>query len=88
MTTGKSNASVYQDGKKLSDIPVVDISEFIILPKGFVWVALKDATQEELAEMQHEFGLHELAVEDARAAHQRLKTEEYGSPCSSSSIPP
>jgi magnesium transporter len=72
------NCVAYQDGKKLSDIPVVDISEFIILPKGFVWVALKDATQEELAEMQHEFGLHELAVEDARAGHQRPKIEEYG----------
>ena len=72
------NCVAYQDGKKLSDIPVVDISEFIILPKGFVWVALKDAEPEELAEMQYEFGLHELAVEDARVGHQRPKIEEYG----------
>ena len=28
--------------------------------------------------MQHEFGLHELAVEDARHGHQRPKIEEYG----------
>ena len=28
--------------------------------------------------MQHEFGLHELAVEDARVGHQRPKIEEYG----------
>jgi magnesium transporter len=27
--------------------------------------------------MQHEFGLHELAVEDARQGHQRPKVEEY-----------
>lgn len=72
------NCVAYQDGKKLSDIPVVDISEFIILPEGFVWVALKDADPAELAEMQHEFGLHELAVEDARVGHQRPKIEEYG----------
>ena len=72
------NCVAYQDGKKLSDIPVVDISEFITLPNGFVWVALKDATPDELAEMQHEFGLHELAVEDARVGHQRPKIEEYG----------
>ena len=28
--------------------------------------------------MQHEFGLHDLAVEDARHGHQRPKVEEYG----------
>lgn len=72
------NCVAYQDGKKLSDIPVVDISEFIILPNGFVWVALKDADSAELEEMQYEFGLHELAVEDARVGHQRPKIEEYG----------
>jgi magnesium transporter len=28
--------------------------------------------------MQQEFGLHDLAVEDARHGHQRPKVEEYG----------
>ena len=28
--------------------------------------------------MREEFGLHELAVEDARHGHQRPKIEEYG----------
>jgi magnesium transporter len=41
-------------------------------------VALKDATDAELEEMREEFGLHELAVEDARHGHQRPKIEEYG----------
>ena len=41
-------------------------------------MALVDATPEELNEMQEEFGLHELAVEDARHGHQRPKIEEYG----------
>ncbi|HEV3010531.1 MAG TPA: magnesium and cobalt transport protein CorA, partial [Burkholderiales bacterium] len=39
---------------------------------------LRDATAEELAEMQEEFDLHPLAVEDARLGHQRPKIEEYG----------
>jgi magnesium transporter len=43
-----------------------------------VWVALKDAGAAELAEMQDEFDLHELAVEDARQGNQRPKLEEYG----------
>ena len=44
----------------------------------FVWVALRDATDAELDTMQREFGLHDLAVEDARHGHQRPKIEEYG----------
>ena len=31
-----------------------------------------------MAAIQGEFGLHELAVEDAHQAHQRPKLEEYG----------
>ena len=43
-----------------------------------MWVALRDASDAELAKMQEEFGLHDLAVEDARHGHQRPKIEEYG----------
>jgi magnesium transporter len=73
------NCVVYQDGAKLKDIPVADISDYISQPGCFVWVALQDATSEELNEMGEEFGLHELAIEDARVGHQRPKIEEYGS---------
>ena len=72
------NCVAYQDGAKLADISVDHISEYVSLPGCFVWVALADATPEELDEMQQEFGLHELAVEDARHGHQRPKIEEYG----------
>jgi magnesium transporter len=72
------NCVAYQDGKKLTDIPIEDISEYVKRPDCFVWVALKEAEPAELAQMQHEFGLHELAVEDARSGHQRPKIEEYG----------
>lgn len=41
-------------------------------------MALKDPESVELEQMQHEFGLHELAVEDAHHGHQRPKIEEYG----------
>ena len=47
-------------------------------PDCFVWVALKDPEPGELEEMREEFGLHELAVEDAHTGHQRPKIEEYG----------
>src|SRR5688572_29042654 len=71
------NCIAYQDGKKLADIPVKDISVYLAKPGCFVWVALKDPSTEELEEMREEFGLHELAVEDARVGHQRPKIEEY-----------
>ncbi len=72
------NCVAYENGAKLADIPVADISEYIVRPGCFVWVALADATPEELNEMREEFGLHELAVEDAHHGHQRPKVEEYG----------
>lgn len=72
------NCAVYQEGKKLSDIPVESISDYVEHPDGFVWVALKDADNTELEEMRIEFNLHELAVEDALHGNQRPKIEEYG----------
>jgi magnesium transporter len=72
------NCAAYENGSKLADIAVAEISEYLRRPGCFVWVALKDATPEELDTMQEEFGLHELAVEDARNGHQRPKIEEYG----------
>ena len=72
------NCVAYQDGKKLANISKEDISEFVVRPECFVWVALKDPDAAELAEMQSEFGLHELAVEDSRHGHQRPKIEEFG----------
>jgi magnesium transporter len=68
----------YEKGRKIADIPVDDISEYVHRPNSFVWVALFEPTQSELDEMAQEFDLHPLAVEDARKGHQRPKIEEYG----------
>jgi magnesium transporter len=68
----------YQAGRKVADIKPDEISNYVARPECFVWVALKDPGPGELAAMQHEFDLHELAVEDARHGHQRPKVEEYG----------
>lgn len=72
------NCVAYQEGKKLGDIQIAEISDYLDRPGCFVWVALHDPEPDELAVMQHEFGLHELAVEDASKGHQRPKIEEYG----------
>jgi magnesium transporter len=67
----------YQDGRKLAEIATAEIHEYVRRPNCFVWVALHDPGSAELEEMQKEFGLHPLAVEDARLGHQRPKIEEY-----------
>jgi len=72
------NCVAYQDGRKVADVATEQIGEWVKKPDCFVWVALRDATDAELQQMQQEFGLHELAVEDARHGHQRPKIEEYG----------
>ena len=72
------NCVAYENGTRLADVPVEDISEYIMRQNCFVWVALKEAEPAELVQMSEEFGLHELAVEDASSGHQRPKIEEYG----------
>jgi magnesium transporter len=72
------NCVAYQEGRKIADIPKEAISDYVKRPDCFVWVALKDPEPAELEEMQKEFDLHELAIEDARLGHQRPKVEEYG----------
>src|SRR5664279_1941045 len=72
------NCVAYQNGRKLADIPIEDISEYVSRPDCFVWVALFEPSSDELDTMAEEFGLHELAVHDPRHGHQRPKIEEYG----------
>jgi magnesium transporter len=72
------NCVAYQDGTKLGDIHVEEIGEYVKRPDCFVWVALFEPTAADLQEMQREFNLHELAVEDASHGHQLPKIEEYG----------
>lgn len=72
------NCVAYHNGVKLADLPVEEISDYLERKDCFVWVALRDATDGELDTMQEEFGLHDLAIEDARHGHQRPKIEEYG----------
>ncbi len=72
------NCVAYQNGLKLADLPVEEISDYLKREDCLVWVALRDASDSELDKMQDEFGLHDLAVEDAWHGHQRPKIEEYG----------
>lgn len=72
------NCVAYQNGVKIAEPSVEEISDYLDRGDCFVWVAMRDPSEVELEKMQEEFGLHNLAIEDARHGHQRPKVEEYG----------
>ena len=59
-------------------IPLDDVSEHITDPANFIWIELQSPDTATIHKLGEEFGLHELALEDAIATHQRPKLEEYG----------
>ena len=68
----------YQNGVSIGDVTIEDISVVLKQEHTFVWLGLREANDELLVKIQQEFGLHDLAIGDACAAHQRPKIEEYG----------
>jgi magnesium transporter len=71
------NCVAYKDGTKLADISVDEISDYLIQENVFVWVALKDPSDQEIDHMQQEFNLHDLAIQDVKNSNQRPKKVEY-----------
>ena len=73
------NCAVYDRNGQRHDIHLDAISDALAVDDGsFVWVGLYEPEAALLDKLQEEFGLHELAVEDAQSAHQRPKLEAYG----------
>lgn len=76
--TGIVAASVYRDGQRLSDIPIDGAAGWLDREGHVVWIGLLEPSRELLLRVQHEFHLHDLAIEDAEHPHQRPKVEQYG----------
>ena len=73
------NCAVYDRHGKRHDISLDAISDALAVDDdSFVWVGLYEPEDTLLEKLQEEFGLHELAIEDALHAHQRPKIEAYG----------
>lgn len=71
--------AVYVDGKRTAEPPSLEETfETVAGRGGFAWIGMYRPTSEELQAVADEFGLHPLAVEDARKGHQRPKLERYG----------
>lgn len=73
------NNAVYVDGKRTADpVSLEETYETLRDRHGMAWIGLYRPDAAEIQSVAREFNLHELAVEDAIAAHQRPKLERYG----------
>jgi len=68
----------YRDGRR-QDVGAIAPDEAALRcdAGGFVWLGMVDPAPEELEQVRHSFGLHELAIEDAQSFHLRPKMEQY-----------
>ncbi len=71
-------SAVYAGGRRVREIPIEEAGEWSKRPGHVVWIGLHEPGLDLLRRVQAEFGLHELAIEDALKAHQRPKLEQYG----------
>jgi magnesium transporter len=69
--------AAYAGGRRVADVPLDQIDQALRRDDWFVWIGLYEPSEEVLATVQRQFGLHDLAIEDAHRAHQRPKMEQY-----------
>ncbi len=71
--------AVYVGGHRQRDPENLDSTfELMRETSGMGWIGLYRPDRAEIQAVADEFGLHELAVEDAANGHQRAKLERYG----------
>jgi len=80
MTASVINSIAYDDkGYRIARVEIKDAREFLQAhPQAFLWIGLHEPDADLLSDVQNQFNLHDLAVEDALCAHQRPKIEAYG----------
>jgi magnesium transporter len=72
------DCAVYTNGaRRPGRLELMDALDAASEPDSFVWIGLHEPEEAEFEAVRKEFGLHELAVEDAVNAHQRPKLEVY-----------
>jgi len=77
-SNSRAHTRLYRGGAcVLHDFPVADISEHLRDPASVVWLDLCRPTPADFDMVNTEFGLHELAVEDALHESQRPKLDRY-----------
>jgi magnesium transporter len=72
------HSELYAGGRGQPDEPEAVAEGRTASAAAFAWIDLHEPSDSELHHAQRLFGLHDLAVEDAQAPHQRPKLERYG----------
>src|SRR6185312_6485992 len=74
------DAAIYRDGRRVESPTTVAEAAKLLREQDdtIAWIGLLRPSEAQLIPVASEFGLHELAVEDAIVAHQRPKLERYG----------
>jgi magnesium transporter len=71
-------ARIYRDGRLLRDVDLAEASPKMEKNGDFIWIGLHEPDDAMLVSIQQQFGLHELAVEDALDPRHLPKMESYG----------
>jgi magnesium transporter len=71
-------ASAYVQGRRVADVGIDEAGTWARQPDHVVWIGLLEPTRDMLRQVQIQFDLHPLAIEDAGKAHQRPKLDQYG----------
>jgi len=73
------DSAIYVDGRRIEAPGSIEATYTACRnADGVAWIGLYRPDNDEFRRVAEEFGLHELAIEDAIMAHQRPKVERYG----------
>jgi magnesium transporter len=74
------DAGLYVEGRRIESPATIaaTVAKLRATPGALAWIGLFRPTDAQFRPVAEEFGLHEVAVEDAIVAHQRPKLERYG----------
>jgi magnesium transporter len=71
-------ARIYRDGRLLSEVDALTATPKLEQKSDFLWIGLHEPDDATLNAISQNFGLHELAVEDALDPRHLPKMESYG----------
>ncbi len=71
-------ARIYRDGRLLSEVDATTATPKLERKEDFIWIGLHEPDDALLQTISRNFGLHELAVEDALDPRHLPKMESYG----------
>ena len=70
--------SLYRNGKRIGPVSLDQPIRCATDRSEFVWIGLFEPSEAELRQLQENYDLHPLAIEDALLAHQLPKLDIYG----------